>query len=226
MAHLSDLLARVRRRWFATVALRTIGFAGAAAGLTAFAAIALDLALAPGGAALIILGTSAVLLSVAAAVSWFPRVERRPDDRRVARFVEERAATLPRDRCAGRCGGERRGCGCPAGSERAAFRSLIVAAATRRLEGVTPANLVTRDELRRAGLIAAAGVGVLAVAVIAGLPSLNRAFETARLKFFPHSISVEVLPGTTRVVAGQPLTVRARVHAGGRGLSARFSPNS
>ncbi len=215
MAHLSDLLARVRRRWFATVALRTIGFAGAAAGLTAFAAIALDLALAPGGAALIILGTSAVLLSVAAAVVIVSRVERRPDDRRVARFVEERAATLP-------------GIGAlddavvsavdasTAGSERAAFRSLIVAAATRRLEGVTPANLVTRDELRRAGLIAAAGVGVLAVAVIAGLPSLNRAFETARLKFFPHSISVEVLPGTTRVVAGQPLTVRARVHAGGQ----------
>ena len=215
MAHLSDLLARVRRRWFATVALRTTGFAAAAGGLTALAAVAVDLTLAPGGAPLIILGTSAVLLSVAAAAVAIARVERRPDDRRVARFVEERAATLP-------------GIGAlddavvsavdasTTGSDQAAFRSLIVAAATRRLEGVTAADLVTRGELRRAGLIAAAGVGVLAVAVVAGLPSLIRTFEAARVRFFPHSISVEVLPGTTRVVAGQPLTVRARVHAGGQ----------
>ena len=45
MAQLNELLARVRRRWFAAVALRTVGLAAAAAAaLPALAAVLLDLA--------------------------------------------------------------------------------------------------------------------------------------------------------------------------------------
>ena len=47
MAQLTELIAQVRRRWFATVALRTIGFCAAAAALPAVIAILVDLTLAP-----------------------------------------------------------------------------------------------------------------------------------------------------------------------------------
>jgi hypothetical protein len=67
-------------------------------------------------------------------------------------------------------------------------------------------------------VIAAGGLSVLMVVLIAGMPSMTRAVETARLQLFPDSISMEVLPGNTRVVAGHPVVVRARLQSGAREL--------
>ena len=50
------------------------------------------------------------------------------------------------------------------------------------------------------------------------LSPLTRTPETARLRWFPASVTVEVLPGDARVVAGQPLTIRARLRTGERDL--------
>jgi len=215
MAQLTDLIARVRRRWFTTVALRAFGFAAAAAALPALMALVVDATLSPEGPALLVLAASAIVLSLAAAAVVVVRIEHRPDDRRVARFVEERAALVPGVGALDDAVVSAVDAG-TAGSDRAAFTALIIAAATRRLDGVTPADIVTTSELRRAGLIAVAGAAVVAIAIVAAFPPLTRAVETARWRFFPQSISIEVVPGTTRIVAGQPLTVRARVHAGGQ----------
>jgi hypothetical protein len=213
MAHLGELLGRVRRRWFAAVALRTIGLAAGAAALPALAAVGVDRILAPEGPALILLGLAAALLSLAAAAVVVARIERRPDDRRVARFVEERAAHLPQigpleDALVSAVDAS------AAGPEHAAFASLVAASALRRLEGVSPSDLVTAAALRRSASIALAGSVVLALVIAAGGPSISRALETARLRWFPDSVSIEVLPGTTRLAAGRPLTVRARIRAG------------
>ena len=215
MAQLHTLITQVRRRWFAAVALRTIGVAALAAAAPATAAVLVDRVLAPEGAALVVLGLAAVLLALAAAAVVVARMDRRPDDRRVARFVEERAALMPGvgaldDGVVSAIDASR------AKSSGAAVAALVVAAAMRRLEGVTPAQLVPAALIRRGAMLAVAGVAVLAVVSVVGWPSLTRAAETARLRWFPASVTVEVLPGDVRVVAGQPLRIRARLSSGGK----------
>ncbi len=218
MTQLYRLIADVRRRWFAAVALRTIGIAALAAALPVMAAVVVDALIAPQDTPLILLGACAVGLALVAAAIVVFRIERRPDDRRVARFVEERAATLP-------------GVGAlddsvvsavdasSAGDDRAALAALIVAAAARRLEGVTSSHLVPLAAIRNAALLAVAGLALLATVIVAGWPSLTRAVETARLRWFPASVTVEVLPGDVRLAAGQPLKIRARLSSGGKAFT-------
>lgn len=215
MAQLHELIANVRRRWFATVALRTIGAATFAASIPAGAAVAVDALLAPQGLALILLAAVAALLSILSAAVVLARIEPRPDDRRVARFVEERATLVPgsapledsvvtaMDAVTDR-------------DDRTPISALIVSAALRRLEGITPVDLVTPAAIRKASLIGAGGVIALAVTLSIGWPSLTRAVETARLRWFPASVTVVVQPGDVRVVAGQPLKIRARLVSGER----------
>ncbi len=222
MSRLDDLLFRVRRRWFATVALRTFGVVTAAAAIPALAALLLDWQFSPDGASLIMLAAVAAALSAGAGVLVLVRVERRPDDRRVARFVEERAAALPGvgpldDSVVSAVDARE------SGRERAAVAALIVASATRKLEGVTPAQLVTPEDLRRAASVAIAGGTLLLSVIVAGIPSLGRAAETARLRLFPESVTLEVTPGNARLVAGRPLKIRARPATAGKRV-ARVAP--
>ena len=84
MAQLQTLIAQVRRRWFAAVALRTVGIAAFAATIPAAAAVLVDVLLAPQGTALVVLGAAALVLALAAAATVIARIERRPNDRRVA----------------------------------------------------------------------------------------------------------------------------------------------
>ncbi|MEO7157707.1 MAG: hypothetical protein ABI039_09105, partial [Vicinamibacterales bacterium] len=87
MAQLNALLSQVRRRWFARVAMRTIGVAAGAAAVPILAAIVFDRLLAPAGAPLMLLGAAASALALGAAALVGVRIERRPDDGRVARFI-------------------------------------------------------------------------------------------------------------------------------------------
>ena len=224
MAQLQTLIAQVRRRWFAVVALRTVGIGALAASVPLAAAVLVDTLLAPQGGALITLGIATVLLAIAAAAIVVARIERRPDDRRVARFVEERAAAIPGmgpiDDCVVSAVDISAGDPDP---DRAAIAPFVIAAAMRCLDGITPAHLVPSQAIRAGAVLAAAGGVVLAAVVLFGWPSLTRAVETARLRWFPASVTVEVLPGDARVVAGQPLRIRARLHSGENELS-RLQP--
>ena len=215
MAQLHELIANVRRRWFAAVALRTIGRATFAAAIPAVAAVVVDALLAPQGLALMLLGTAAVLLSILSAAVVLAGVEPRPGDRRVARFVEERAALVPgsdslEDTVVTAVDAAN------AGEDRAPISALIVSAAMRKLDGITPAHLVPSSVIRQALLLAVGGATALAVTFVVGWPSLTRAVETARLRWFPASVTVDVQPGDVRLVAGQPLKIRARLLAGER----------
>jgi hypothetical protein len=215
MAQLHALLARVRRRWFASVAMRTIGLAAAAAAVPILAAIVLDRLLRPSGVPLILLGAAASVLAMTGAALVALRIERRPNDRRVARFIEEHASRLPGvgplDDCVVTAIDASTG-----SAEHAGFAALIVDAATRRLEGVTAADLIPPSGLWRSAALAAAGTGGLALVIALGLPSLTRAIETARLRLFPDAITVEVSPGDARVPGGKAMKIHARVRAGGR----------
>ena len=217
---LQTLIGAVRRRWFFTVALRTAGASMAAAAVPLLAGLAVYRLVAPAGGALLLLASVSTLLSVAAAWMVARRVEPRPDDTRVARFIEERAGELPDHRSMDDAVVSAvQAMKLDAGAARAPFAALVIGSAARKLEGLDAAALVPSTSVRRAAAVAAAGGALLLITIAIGMPALRDALETARLRLLPNSVSVEVLPGDARVVAGRPLTIRARLLSGGGPLS-------
>lgn len=222
-AELTALLARVRRRWIAVAALRTASRGAAVLAVPIVAAALADRFLRPDGVALLILAAATFVIAagVLTVVAW--RWPRRPADRQVARFVEERAARLP--------GGalddavvsavaaiEGTSFGQPG------FVPLIVDFAVRRLREIGVAELVPAVELRRSVLEAVAGASVLLVAAMFAVPGAGRAFDTARVRLFPGTIQVQVFPGNARVPEGTSLRIRASVVGSGGSLN-RLVPN-
>lgn len=213
------LIAQVRRRWFATMALRAIGQGAAAAAAPTLAAGLVYWILKPEGGALLAVASVAAALALAGLVLVVRTIERRPDDRRVARFIEERTHA-----CAGAAMDDCvvsavQAMQLPPGDPRAALSPLVVGAAVRRLEGIAPAALVSPAELRRTAAVAASGLLVLGATLTALAHAITHVAETAQLRLFPRSVTVDVVPGDTRIVAGQPLRIAARVHARGGELS-------
>ena len=215
---LRSLIAAVRRRWFALVALRTVGVACALAAVPiAIAAIA-GWSFAPEGGALVALGALAGLGALALCGLVICRMPRRPSDLRTARFIEEQVADLDLGRLDdslvsalqlvdGRS------------SSRAGFAQAVVLHAATRLRAIPPDAIVPGTVLRQSALRAAAGTAFLTLAIVTALPTLGRAADAAWLTLFPHRISIAVEPGHARVVAGQPLQIRASLR--GRGANLR-----
>jgi hypothetical protein len=111
-------------------------------------------------------------------------------------------------------------------AERPSFASQILEQALARMRALGPATVIEPHAFRRTSLEAAVACVVLATVIIVGSPALTRALNTARISLFPGSIRLEVLPGDTRVVAGEPLRIRAVVHGldlSGTGLTANLT---
>jgi hypothetical protein len=219
---LHSFIGHVRRRWFVKALLRTLGAAAMVAAVPLVAGALTVRVLGLDGAALALTSAVSLLLALAGIIAVAFRIERRPDDRRVARFIEERLAEIP---------------GAPipddgivsavessASDSAAPFHSLVVAAALNKLSSSSPADIVTASVLRRAALRAACGSAVLLGALSLSAGPLLRTLETAWVAVFPESIHVEVMPGDARVVAGQPLRIRAVVR-GVRGPLTRLAPS-
>jgi len=216
---LRRLVAAVRRRWFATVALQAIGVGAAVSAVPALAAGLVYWAVAPTGAALLLLALAAALVAIVGIALVVRGIERRPDDRRVARFIEERAqprSAASLDDCVVTAV---QAIDASSSAGRGPLAGLVVAAAVRSLEGVTARDIVPPADVRRAAAMAAAGAVLLTGTLVAVAPALSHVVQTARLRFFPHAVTVEVSPGDVRVVAGQPVRIRARVHTGQAELS-------
>jgi hypothetical protein len=199
---LRELIARVRRRWFRLVALRTVARATASAALPIVVALAIDGALRPQGWALILLGSAALVATLAAAGAAVLRMQRRPDDRVVARYIEERARAVPGGRplddelvSAVDVADGRNTSGSPG------FTALILAAAIRHLRTIDPAAVIAPEALKRTGVDALAGTLALVVVLGLGAPSIGRVADTAWMAAFPDSIHVDVLPGDAKVLA-------------------------
>src|SRR5690349_12469050 len=92
---LSAFIAGVRRRWQLRTWARTVGLATLAAAAVLGLAVLFDRLGHPHGLALIALATTSILLTAVLLGLSFWRMPRRPDDRRVARFIEERASQDP-----------------------------------------------------------------------------------------------------------------------------------
>ena len=210
---LRAFLADVRRRWTATVALERAGQGTtAAAAIVAMMAV-VDRAFHPDGLVLLGLCVAAGLIAMLglAIAAW--RMPKRPSDRQVARFVEERTqaleSTLLNDSLISAIDAAER----PATSQ-PAFLPLILREALERVRALDATALIRPAEIRRRGLYATAGTAALAFAVVVSLPSFERAMETARLRFFPGTVHVQVAPGDVRVAMGTPVRIRATVNRG------------
>ncbi len=202
---LQRLLNVIRRRWFVAVALRlSARICAAAAAVIAAAALA-DRWLRPSdGAALLVSVVSVALITFAAAFLIWP-CRRRPDDARVARFVEEQCPELD-DTIVSAVDASRRA----AAPE--SFASLVIDGAVERLRQLELDRIVDRGLLgRRALHLAMASAGLVAALALAA-PLLFRAFEVARLRYLPGTIAVTVQPGDARVPAGLPLTIAAKLN--------------
>ena len=207
---LSTFIGAVRRRWQLCTVARTVGAATLAAALLLAAAVLADRALQPHGRALIFLASSSILLGLAlvAAACW--RLPRRPDDVRVARFIEERVAADPDLESlddslvtAASLHSTHR--------QASAFDSQLALAAAGRLRGLLPSTIVRPAPLRRAVMTAGAGLVALTLAVVLALPLFVSAGEAAWLAWAPQSVRIEVSPGDARVPLGKPLKIRAVV---------------
>jgi len=208
-------LSRVRRRWFAQAALRTVARAAFAAAVPGLAALVIERLFRPDGPALVLLGAAAVVAALGAGAFAVWHMQRRPNDTQVARFIEERAGLLPGiepldDTIVSAVDGS--GEGTP-------LTPLIHNAAARRLAEFTPSQIVAPAAIRRGVVETVAGLALLAFTLVIGRDPLARSFDTAWLGLNPNAIQISVQPGDVRVIGGSPLQVRAIVHSGNRPLT-------
>ena len=201
---LSAQLHRVRARWLRTAALNaTARAAMAAAVVLALAAGAARLVPESDAAALALaLVTVAAVAGLGAVLLW--PLRRRPDDRRVARFVEERCpecadAIVTAVDITGRGAGTRD------------FAPMVVASAARTLAALDLDRIVDRRETRGAAARAAGALTAGALALVLAAPLLERAAQAAYVGIFPGSVTLAVAPGDMRVAAGTPATILATV---------------
>ena len=196
-------LARVRRRWTVTATLRAGASAAAGGGAIVLAAVIVDRVWLPSDLPLIVLALTASLAATAYAAWVLWPLRRLPTVRQVARFVEEQVPELE-DRLASAAElGDR-----PTAS---GVHGLMIADAARQVQRIVLDRVVARARVRRAiGYGAASGVALAVVFGLAAEPA-RRAAGAAWLYAFPNTIRIEVLPGNARVIAGQPLRVRAHI---------------
>ena len=202
-------IRRVRRRWTLLAGLRTAN-RGAALLAVLFAVVVLfDRIFHPEGTALLLV--PAVVAAIAIAVSAYVliRAPRFPGDRKVARFIEERAVELGHsldDALVSAVSALE-------GATPSAFGTPLIDRAVRRLGEIDLAAIVPRSELRKTGLAAAGAGAALVVTLALAAPGAARAVETARLRLFPATIQVHVSPGNARVPEGASLRIGASVRA-------------
>ena len=199
-----SLLRRVRRRWLTSVLARGTARAALAAAAVVAVTVAIDWAGGPVGPMLLTLGAVAVLGALLGAGWMLWPLRQRPSDRRVARFIEEHRPDLE-DRLVSAI--EQ----CESSEPAGPFQQLVVADAARRAPEIDPATIVRVETLRAALLQAAGAIAVLALVLFVARGPAGRAVQALWLYAFPSSVALEVTPGDTRVPAGEPLRVEARL---------------
>lgn len=212
---LRALLAQVRRRWLTRRALQAATrVALATLGLLAIVLAADRLLELPDRP---LAGLFAAALAAAAALAgraaW--RLRRAPDDRQMARYVEERCPALD-DRLASAAAAARHACP-------SAFRDLLIADAVRAARAAGLERVVPPRAVRRSAAGGVAAVGALLLALGFGSDPLGRIARTTWLYAFPYGALLEVEPGDARVVAGRPLRLRATLRTA-VGAPARSAP--
>lgn len=216
MTHYQELqagLARARARWRRAALLRGFGFASAAASVLIALALALYLVARPTGGMLIMLAVVALFGALTCFVYAGWTLRRLPNDRRVARFVEERIPELE-DRVA---------TAVEFGEQRAETHTPVVerllADAVARIRELDFERIVSRDAIKRAGITAGLGAGLLLIVAVASQTPARRALDAMSFYAFPARLNLDVRPGHATVMAGQPLRIHVQIRGGAQILT-------
>ena len=200
-SEIAALLASVRRRWLAARAMRGAARAAALAALALALLLAADSLLAPSDLvmALLAAGAAGAAAGFAARILW--PLRRGPSDRQVARYVEERCPDL-QDRLASAidlCARPSR------------FGGRVLDDAARGARGVVLDRVVPARVVRRAVAGGVVATAALVALLVAGAGVMGRIARSAWLYAAPFGATLVVEPGSSRVVAGESLEVRARL---------------
>src|SRR5437762_4680308 len=168
MAHeetIRELIHAVRRRWATLRALRAAATGAVSVAIVFGAALLLALGTHGAPRALAIMAVAAVVLSIAAVIRASWALRGRPEDRQVARFIEERVPALE-DRLVSAVDLSRSAHG-------ASLADLMLADAANRVRDVEP------------GAIAAAALVVVGALVAGGWNTGRQALDAVWLTAFP-----------------------------------------
>lgn len=209
VVELRTILADVRRRWARRAWLRawTLGAATAAAmllvGVFTVWLVARD------GVPLVLAVGAVLAMAVVSLVCALLPLRRRPTDRQIARFIEERTGGLDDVLVtAVEHGAHHEG----------SVAGVLVNDAIRVARQIDSTVVVGRDTLRSAAVGAVLGSAGLIVALGLFAPPANRAGHVVGAYWFPSRYVIEVAPGSVKVRAGEPLTIVARVPGTDGGL--------
>ena len=207
---LGAVLAEVRRRWARRIRLNAWATGAVAATmLLAVGALTVWL-LASEGLALAFV-VLLVMMAVAVTLVCAARPLRRPPtDVQLARFIEERAGGL--DDVVVTAVQHSASSALPA--------SALARQAVRTVEDVGFERIVSSETLRRAAIGAAAASMVLLAGSAAFAPTMSRGLGVAAAYLLPSRLLIDVTPGSSKLRAGSPLTITARL----RGLDAGLVP--
>jgi hypothetical protein len=208
---LRAVLSEVRRRWTRRSWLQASALATAAAAAIVLAGWSATTLVARQGIPLLVVAGLVLLggLFVVGRALW--SVRRAPTDRQLARLIEEHEPELD-DVVATAVDYAAR----PDATPR--MRDALLGDASRAVTSLgldrDVDRVLARRSIRRAALHATAGVVVLAIAAALYAPWASRAANVAGAYLFPARVTVDVSPGTTKIRAGQPVTIAARVGVG------------
>lgn len=201
---LQAILSDVRRRWTLRSVLRAWTLGVSAAATVVLSGVGASLLVAREGIPLIVTAGIVLFLAAFAIGRALWPYRRQPSDGQLARFIEEREAGLD-DVVVTAVDYATR----PDASLR--MRDVLAEEAGRALGALSLDAIVPRASIRKAAVHAAAASGVLLLSAALFAPAFSRATNVASAYLFPARLTIEVTPGTTKVRAGQPLTITARV---------------
>ena len=202
MSELRTILADVRRQWTRRALLRawTLGAVTAAAmllvGVLAVRLVARE------GVPLVFAVAVVSAIAVVSLVFALLPLRRPPSDKQVARFIEERAGGLDDVLVTA----VEKGLGSDG-----PMADILVRDAVRASRSVDFGTVVSRHTYWRAAAGAAFGSVALLAAIGLFAPSATRAGHVVGSYLFPKRYAIDVVPGSAKVRAGQPLTITARI---------------
>jgi hypothetical protein len=203
LVELQAILTDVRRRWTLRALLRAWTVATAAAAVILAAGIASTMLVARDGAPLLFTTALISTLAIGTIAYAFWPFRRRPTDVQIARLIEERAqmddVVVTAVDYAAR----------PDAAQR--MLEAMSADAARALSSLDRDTIVSGVSIRQQALRAAAATTALLVGIVWFSPAVSRATNVAAAYLFPARVHVEVSPGTTKLRAGESLTIKARV---------------
>jgi hypothetical protein len=199
---ISELLRQVRNRWRLLMVLRAAALAAAAASIALGLALLTEYALEPQGLSSVALWALASAAAAGSMLTVVPAVRRIPPDRQLARFIEEQCPELE-DVLATAIGDDI--------PESAPMAAVVAGDAERRVQAISPDQVIHRPAVRTAALTSGVAVLTMAVLCVFSVSPARDALRLGIVYLFPESLALQVTPGNVKVRAGDPLRIVARL---------------